>query len=128
MFALGGGEAVGVEVSQVLAGPVHARPLALEAALVSGALVGLVEAPGAVDGPVAEVSVAARSLHVSAQYLSSPYRPARRRVESWDCGMIDGLPREAQRPWREGVLQMVSDLRCELISMRSLLDRFAMTH
>ena len=30
---------------------------------------------------------------------------------------IGGLPREAQRPRREGVLQVVSYLRCELISM-----------
>ena len=55
LLSLGGSEAVVVDVSEVFAGPVHARPLALEASSLLGALVGLVEAPGAVDGPVAEV-------------------------------------------------------------------------
>ena len=52
-------ETVVVDMSQMLAGPVHARGLSLEAALLFQPLVGLVEAPGAVDGPVAEVAVAA---------------------------------------------------------------------
>jgi hypothetical protein len=55
LLSLSSSEAVVVDVSEVFASPVHARPLALKASSLLGALVRLVEAPGAVDGPVAEV-------------------------------------------------------------------------
>lgn len=54
------GQAVGVDEAQSLAGVEHAPVLSLELELVLFALFGLVELPGAVDGPVAEGAVAVR--------------------------------------------------------------------
>ena len=53
-----------VDLAQRFTSPVHAGVLALQAAFVGEALLGLVEAPGAVDGPVAEVAVSIRQVGV----------------------------------------------------------------
>lgn len=52
------GQAVGVDEAEGFAGVVHAHVLPFELALVLFALFELVELPGAVDGPVAEGTVA----------------------------------------------------------------------
>lgn len=52
------GQAVGVDEAQSLAGVEHAPVLSLQFELVLLALFGLVELPGAVDGPVAKGAVA----------------------------------------------------------------------
>ena len=70
---------------------------------------GLIEAPGAVDGPVAEVSVSAR------QTIRWYALLCVRMLEGKGVGC---LPREAQRAWREGVLEVVSYLGCLLLVCR----------